>query len=1275
MATKQQLYYKLIHLRKKIKETEREVQGRVPIICSDNALYRMAELLPKKLSDFEGISGIGKAFIDNYGERFLSVILEHLETPAEKTVNITSSAAEILKELEKKLVSINRRNRLLYMPKIANKYAFDLFEVCENCLGEIIFGNGSPVTICDMNDLFCDSLLDSGKYKKIVQLLREVSKDLREKGQNNLYIGYPFVKGRLPGEDFDVRAPLVLFPVRADRTSTSIQLALDESRDVVYNTTLILAHFKFNNITRPLPVDVMENYSESTFIDSVLVYYSDNDIRITNQQQGFCSFEEYKANEFPHYNSGELSLEHCAVLGKFPICDSSIQRDFEAILNKNGINSLLNNLLLNADEIDYYSDSYTGEGQIKTNDKQLKISERRLVYINDLNSSQEEVLSAIESVDELVVQGPPGTGKSQTITSLIAEFVSNGKTVLMVSEKKTALDVVYSRLGRLSQYALVIDDVGNKDAFYKQLSMMVLLGQQTGNRNIELSEISDEIDSLVSRLGTIADVLYAPSSFGIEPYKLYLKNQRLDLSDSVQRTKARNIGLRRDKSLLDLTYDQLERIYKLFSDSQTLENLERFISICQTYPWIESVRGSISEYDLFEFEAKLTALDEAIREENGKGFFARIFSMFSKNKVKEQLNSICEDYFSSSKNDIKNLLQKNTETVSAGLKDYIAYQELKPLYERLNKNEITYFNSLLAIKKDCGNTLDKVNFDLFNELLYEHIVQFEAHNRILFQDIDGFDKIIRSLSQAIEKKQELTRQQLEIVLTKGMFNMTNSKRHGEILRAIDSKRKWSVNKFIKKFEFELFRSMKIWLLTPEVVSEIIPLQTGIFDLVVFDEASQMYAEKGIPSILRAKKVVIAGDHKQLRPSNLGAGRIEMDEDEIPEDAELPVALEEESLLDLARFKYRDVLLNFHYRSKYEELIAFSNYAFYKGRLYVSPNTETPATPPIQVHKMENALWSNRSNYVEAKYIVDMLKQFFVDRTDDETIGIITFNSSQRDLIDDLIDTECATNQSFAASSRAELIRSKDGEDIGMFVKNIESVQGDERDVIIFSIGYAKNENGRLARNFGWLNRRGGENRLNVAITRAKKKVHIVTSFNPSELQVEDTKNDGPRFLKKYLEYSWAISNGDKVSANQLLQSFEDDSHPGQNISFDSDFEVQVYEALTARGYHVDTQVGIGGYYVDLAIKNDKKYVLGIECDGRLYHSSKSARERDYHRQKYLESRGWRIHRIWSTNWWKNPKREIEKICNLVGSFSIFQLQPNKAEQALAHSLYLPKSNN
>ena len=544
-----------------------------------------------------------------------------------------------------------------------------------------------------------------------------------------------------------------------------------------------------------------------------------------------------------------------------------------------------------------------------------------------------------------------------------------------------------------------------------------------------------------------------------------------------------------------------------------------------------------------------------------------------------------------------------------------------------------------------------MNKELYNALIYRQIEIFQKENKEVLIDVANFENIIYEISSLISKKQKLTKQKLEQVLLNHIKELTESKRQSDIRRIVESKRRWSVNKFVNKFGFELFKSVKVWLLTPEVVSEIIPLDSGVFDLVIFDEASQMYVEKGIPSILRGKKVIIAGDQKQLRPSNLGAGRTEIDIDELDEDEEIGAALEEESLLDLARFKYCDVLLNFHYRSKYEELIAFSNYAFYNGRLYVSPNPVKPINPPIEVHKLEDGMWQNRSNLAEAKHIVELLKNIFATRTNNQTIGIITFNSNQRDLIDDLIDEECMKDSQFRTQILAEQKRKKDGEDIGLFVKNIENVQGDERDIIIFSIGYAKDECGRIATRFGWLNQKGGENRLNVAISRAKEKIYVVASIIPEDLVVEDSKNEGPRYFKKYLEYAYAISNRNDEGAKQVLLSFGDSGSSNSDVQFDSGFENQVYDELKNMGYEVDTQIGIGGYKIDLAIKKDGKYILGIECDGKLYHSSKSARERDIHRQKYLVSRGWNIHRIWSTNWWNNKNNELKKIKNLVESLS------------------------
>lgn len=1249
MEFNKKLYYELYHLREKFKDEGRWKVGRAPTVCTDAALEEMVRLLPQKKEDFLAIADLGNTFYGNYGDAFLEVILKHAQTENEIGIPMSNGIAATLKELEKKLISINRRNRLLYMPKLTNKYAFDLFETpLRNRLIDFLSGKLKRVALCDSREASGPrGQTGADKYRKLVQLIREVNKDLREKGQYDLFIGYPFVEGRIAGENFDIKAPLALFPVILDRDAQFIAVRLDETRDIVLNNTLILAHQKFNNVSKPLPNAVLDDYNPATFSEQLAAFYRESGIHLMDDGGAeMLKFSEYLAGEFPNYGYGELHIVPNLVIGKYPTYSSSIQKDFDAILEKNEINALLYDLLVALDAAPTGDDAIYGERDRIEPVEILSLKEHDLVYINELNSAQENVLHAIQHMDELVVQGPPGTGKSQTITNLIAEFACKGKTVLMISEKKTALDVVYSRLGTLSDYTLLIDDVGNKDLFYEQLSRMLHLGA-CRNPEQDLQQLSQSIDVQVALLERIAQKLYTPDDFGIEPYKLYIENHRIDLSNPACLERYKAVRAYANDALLQLRYPELSAIHRLYSDHILTRNLNEYRVIEERAPWIADIRGNLTEYALIEFDEKLAKLESSYSVWQSKSWIVRIFT---KHMLLESAGMIADEFLTKHEKTTPAFLLENCSKVRSSLSSYNTYIERKPLYDRLANHERIYFDSMYELEKQMGSSLGACNEELYNQLVFERIIDFETKNRELLGNLDSFERVIFNLSQAIQQKRELTRRELARVLAESMQNITYSKRSGEIARVTESRRKWSVPKFISKFDFELFRGVKVWLLTPEVVSEIIPLQTGLFDLVIFDEASQMYIEKGVPAILRAKKVVIAGDHKQLRPSKLGAGRIETDDDLTEEEAEdSSAALEEESLLDLARFRYQDVLLNFHYRSRFEELIAFSNYAFYKGRLYVSPNTVQTPHPPIQVLHVDDARWVSRSNQKEAETIVKMLKHFFMVRKNNETIGIITFNSSQRDLIEDLIDAESIKDATFAAAVKAEISRTDNGEDIGLFVKNIESVQGDERDVIMFSIGYAKNEAGRLVRNYGWLNQKGGENRLNVAITRAKKKVLIVTSFDANELQVEDAKNDGPRILKKYLLYAQAINDGDKVTAQNILLSFGDAERRADNVAFDSDFENQVYDELSKCGYLVETQVGIGGYSIDLAIKRDGKFILGVECDGKLYHSSKSARERDYHRQQYLESRGWRIHRIWSSNWWKNPKTEIAKIRTLVDS--------------------------
>ena len=1266
---KRQLYNELYQLRDYFKEQGRRAYGRTPLVCSDDALIELVELCPKKLEDLYNVPEIGEHFVEYYGEEFLDVIRYYSMDEAEYDVEMTPEHEHILKELEKKLTSINSRNRLLYFSRLTNKTGADLSAIQNRESLELFLSGKKTLTIYSNRGPDSEAL-----YRRSRQICREANKELRDKGQNNLYIGYPFVKGRLTGENFNVRGPLILFPIEAEATPEKIVLRIDESRDTQFNSALILANYKFNGIKDALPDVAIDDLAPGDFFTSALDFYEDNHIFIENDNDDeLIVFEEYKKETFPSFNNGELYLEPCAVFGRYPVCDNAIQKDFEDILDNGIINNLLEKLLEGVVDIETIDDSYEGEFELPIDERELVISEHDLNYINDLNSSQEAVIKAANSLDSLVVQGPPGTGKSQTIASLIADAATRGKTVLMVSEKKTALDVVYSRLGDLSRYALLIDDVSNKNLFYKQLEQIMTRANTGRARSDSLSEITMDIDDAIKDLERVADALFSTNErIGTEPYKLYLENEKFEFEDEEEREVA-SILAGHTIDIVDWDYPRLKRCYDFFSKGDILECCVKIEAIYDEFPLIEYIKEGLSTSESYSLVDDAEKVQSAILEWQGKGFLSRFFSKGALND--SVVMPFVNKYLTIHHQTAFTWLSENINDLTEATKRFRVFQADKPIYDKLNEDELTYLKAVYKSSLDLEGDLDCINFTVYNYVLFTFIDLFQHENRELFHTIYNFDSVVKEISRLINEKKKITKARLVQILEQSANDMRISKRGREINRSVESRRRMSINRFVNKYSFELFKFIRIWLLTPEVVSEIIPLQNGIFDLVVFDEASQMYVEKGLPSILRAKKVVVAGDSKQLRPSSLGSGRLEISEDELPEDEDIPASLEEESLLDLARAKYRDILLNFHYRSNYEELIAFSNYAFYKAGLYVSPNVRVPKNPPIEVLKIDNGLWTKRANVPEAKKVVELLKWILSARRNNETIGIITFNISQRDMIDDLIDEEVAADPKFAAQIRNELGRTQDGQDIGLFVKNIESVQGDERDIIIFSVGYARNENGRIIRNFGWLNQKGGENRLNVAVSRAKKKVYVVTSINPEELQVEDAKNNGPRFLKKYLEYAFAISNRDNEAARNVLHSFGDQVNPGEYVTFDSIFEEQVYDALKEEGYDVDTQVGIGGYSIDLAVKHEGNYILGIECDGKLYHSSKSARERDYHRQKYLESRGWVIHRIWSTNWWDNPSNEIRKISRIVDS-RIQEVEAKKEEiEAAKQALSKGKQTN
>ena len=474
----------------------------------------------------------------------------------------------------------------------------------------------------------------------------------------------------------------------------------------------------------------------------------------------------------------------------------------------------------------------------------------------------------------------------------------------------------------------------------------------------------------------------------------------------------------------------------------------------------------------------------------------------------------------------------------------------------------------------------------------------------------------------------------------------------DYLYQISKKQKlWSLRHTMEVFGSYLLTLFPCWLLSPENVSSILPLKKNLFDLVLFDEASQVFIENTVPAIIRGKNVVVAGDAKQLRPTATFMRRYmggADDDDNLP----MQAALEVESLLDLAIARFDNANLTYHYRSKLRGLIDFSNKAFYDGMLHISPDISRSLRNRAIERIRVNGTWQDRKNVAEANEIVALLKKLFKKRSSD-TMGIITFGSEQQSCIEDVIEKECAANAQFRTDYIQAVGRKENGQDVGLFIKNIENVQGDERDIIIFSIGYAKGGNDKVATHFGALSMDGGENRLNVAVTRARKKIYVVTSIEPEDLKVDSSKNNGPKLFRSYLTYARAVSNGNAAEINAVLDAMCPPPATVGRAELTVPVEQQIAQKLRQLGYEADTNLGSGTNRISVAVyeKRRDKYILGIQVDKVLYAAHETPLERDVYACKFLEQKGWNVMRVWSRDWWHNSHEVTQRILRRLESVS------------------------
>ena len=547
---------------------------------------------------------------------------------------------------------------------------------------------------------------------------------------------------------------------------------------------------------------------------------------------------------------------------------------------------------------------------------------------------------------------------------------------------------------------------------------------------------------------------------------------------------------------------------------------------------------------------------------------------------------------------------------------------------------------IFFIKLTDGCDKGNVSYEeLFKALYYNYLLKMAydtypnltTFNGIKLEQLRKEFKILdKSLSNLKKKK-----------LFNKLFNnsITEGRSHGQTKKCTDlaliklvtgqKKPRVKLRELINKSSQALLDMKPCFIMSPTVLSSYVVAEEDFFDLLIIDEASQMKMEDSICALARSKQCVIVGDQQQLPPSNTFTANTNDDDDD-------ENALVEESILDLANSRFKaNRMLRWHYRSRHESLIDFSNHHFYQNRLIIPPS---PITASAVTSTKVNAYYKGKINIQEKDKLISDLIPFMkanIKKSDDDKKSksclVVTMNIFQKESIEEDLNKK---KSEYPIIEEYEKSWSGSGEEF--VVKNLENVQGDERDVIFISTLFGPETPGSKVKQwFGPINNEGGQRRLNVLFTRAKKNLHLYTSLSSNDIQSEGAA-EGRQIFKAYIEYA---KTGKIETGNELT---------GREPP--NDFQLFIGEGIKKMGYEIVHEVGVSGFFIDIGVKHKSfpdGFILGVECDGRAYHSSKSARDRDILRQEILEGLGWNIYRIWSTDWFLDPNKELKKLDNYI----------------------------
>ena len=987
--------------------------------------------------------------------------------------------------------------------------------------------------------------------RRLKELYRIAKTDLEESGVGTLYLALGFLKWRPAAANArDYRAPILLVPVELTRRSVREGYALSRrDEDTELNATLLeFLRSQFGIV--PAGIDPLPEDAAGVAVDQVLAALRE----AVRGQEGW-------------------DVEPTAALGRFSFGKFVMWKDLSFRAEALAAHPLVAHLMRGGGD---YDDGIT---VFPPEEIAAQIEYGRLFCPLSADSSQLTAVLYSAAGTSFVLHGPPGTGKSQTITNLIAHNLALGRRVLFVAEKKAALDVVHRRLAAIGLRPFCLELHSNRSGKAEVLEQF--------REALDFADrgVPNEWQPTVDQIALYRDELDAPVAAlhhrypcGLTPYDCFARQiapgpgpVAIGGGKCAERTVA-EVAAARD-AVRDLAGD---------FQGTTMEAV-RALAMVRTFVWSPTAAAAV--------KSRLAALRATPAWRRGFAALCRGFGL-------------------------KGFRRGFAAALEAAL---AAMDESRGVmrYRSSRAAVCAHGGEAIAAALEAGEVESAAALELFDRSFAAQVLKEILHveqrlagfaglkreeNMLEFRRLDG---------EYLELVRHVVRTRLAAAMPGGRLgDCPEGSELGVIRRECAKKaRQKPVRQLLAQTRGVTAALKPCFLMSPLSVAQYLPPEAE-FDLVVFDEASQIPVWDAVGVIARAKQCVVVGDPKQMPPTDFfhkSEGEAEEGEDE-----------DLESILDeCLAAGLGSAHLSWHYRSRHESLIAFSNHHYYGDRLCTFPAAKSTPRLGVRHCQVPDGVYdakASRTNAAEARALVDYVFERLADPAwPRRSVGVVTFSIAQKELIEDLFEERrraCPGYEDFFAAGGEE----------PFFVKNLENVQGDERDVILFSVGYAKDPDGRFRMNFGPLNRAGGERRLNVAVTRAREQVVVFASCRSEEIDLDRTQAVGAAHLKAFLAY--AERGGIPAAADRA------DSERDR-------FAAAVAACLREHGYETELGVGCSGYRIDIGVKDPEvrgAYLAAIECDGETYAAAATARDRDRLRADVLHGLGWNTIRVWAADW-------------------------------------------